>query len=129
MTLEELIAKHSKVINYFKLISNRKRKNSLTVMFDYCSEGIWGKGASYRFTRLSKPLQKEFLKWIKDTERTYCFYENNKYKKKLIDDKGLELAKKLKKELRAFKILIQKEDGSEYIIFENKIIKIRNKKI
>ena len=40
MTLEELIAKHSKVINYFKLISNRKRKNSLTVMFDYCSEGI-----------------------------------------------------------------------------------------
>jgi hypothetical protein len=41
----------------------------------------------------------------------------------------LELAKKLKKELRAFKILIQKEDGSEYIILENKIIKIRNKKI
>ena len=98
-------------------------------MFDYCSKGIWGKGASYRFTRLSKPLQKEFLKWIKDTERTYCFYENKKYKKKLIDDKGLELAKKLKKELRAFKILIQKEDGSEYIILENKIIKIRNKKI
>ena len=40
-----------------------------------------------------------------------------------------EIAKKLKKELRAFKILIQKEDGSEYIILENKIIKIRNKKI
>ena len=86
MTLEELIAKHSKVINYFKLISNRKRKNSLTVMFDYCSEGIWGKGASYRFTRLSKPLQKEFLKWINDTTITYFNYENNKHRYKLVSE-------------------------------------------
>ena len=33
------------------------------------------------------------------------------------------------KESDLAKILIQKEDGSEYIILENKVIKIINKKI
>ena len=45
-------------MNYFELISDRDR--SLTVMFDYCSEGIWGRNAGYRFSRLPNILQKEY---------------------------------------------------------------------
>ena len=111
-------------MNYFELISNRKRKNSLTVMFDYCSEGIWGKNAYYRFTRLPKKLQKEFLKWINDSQATYFFDENNKYRIKKIDKKGLELSFKLKKVLIQYKILLQMEDGSKYIILNHKKINI-----
>lgn len=109
---------------YSKLISNRKRNNELTVMFDYCSEGIWGKNALYRFSRLPKSLQKEFLKWINDTQATYYFYQNNKYKLKQIDIDGLKLSIKLKKELNKFKIIFQKEDGYKYLII-NKFKKIK----
>ena len=109
-------------MNYFELISDRDR--SLTVMFDYCSEGIWGRNAGYRFSRLPKLLQKEFLKWINDTTITYFNYENNKHRYKLVNIKGFELAKKLKKELKYYKIIIQIEDGANYLILENQIIKI-----
>ena len=92
-------------MNYFKLISDRGR--SLTVMFDYCSEGIWGRNAGYRFSRLPKLLQKEFLKWINDTTITYFNYENNKHRYKLVKKKGFELAKK--------------STGREDIIYEGEV--------
>lgn len=109
-------------MTYFELIFNRKRKNTLIVMFDYCSEGIWGKNAYYRFTRLPKELQKDFLKWINDSQATYFFDENNKYRLKKIDKKGLELSFKLKKTLIRYKVLLQSENGSKFIILKNKKI-------
>lgn len=122
--IQELIKIQSKPNNYFELISNRHRKNSLIVMFDYCSEGLWGKNSWYRFSRLSKPSQKEFLKWINDTTVTYFYYKNNKHRCELIDKKGFELAKKLKKHLKYYKIIYQSESGIKYLILEKQIIKI-----
>lgn len=110
---------------YSNLLINRKRKNSLTMFFDYCSEGVWGFKSYYRFKRLPKPLQKEILQWINDTQATYYWYENNKYKLKQIDIDGIKLSLKLKKTLNKYKVIFQKENGSKYLILnKNKIIKL-----
>ena len=45
-------------MNYFELISDRDR--SLTVMFDYCSEGIWGETQAIDFLDYQNYYKKNF---------------------------------------------------------------------
>jgi len=86
--------------------TNKNCKPGIKVFPDFCSSGIWGHpdGVMIDFEELSisKELQKEFEDWINfyDDECTgrpsYCLL---KKKEKVLNKRGIELARKLKQEL------------------------------
>jgi len=70
------------------------RKDKITIMCDYCADGIWyNGGASYasskRFPLSVHILERQFQKWQDTYEYLYRDIESNKFKQKVIERSAL----------------------------------------
>lgn len=78
---------------------------SIKIMPDFCSSGIWdnksGIMIEFEDLAISKKLKKDFENWIQyyddkcTSKKTYCVLKS---KEQILNNKGRELAHKLKKE-------------------------------
>jgi len=106
--------------------------NIIKVMADFSSSGIWecdekGFGAMIDYCELeiSKELAKEFEAWIDfyDTCFEEDYYTFKVGKAKVMNELGLNLAKKLKKELSNVEIYFCEEntENEQYTLIKHKI--------
>lgn len=109
------LKKHKKL---YKKLSLKKKITEITVMFDYCSSGIWRtKKGTYK---LSKEIQNDLKQWIYDTMCLYLSYDKQEEKETeyfikediKLDERGLKIAKKIKKELN-IKVIYYNKDHIE----------------
>lgn len=108
------LKKHKNLYNKLSLIGNNAQ--SIKVMFDYFSSGIWGTKGK-RFI-VSNKIKRKLKKWI---YASTCFYysystkeiqqdENLKKEEIALDLIGLEIAKEIKKE-KKIKVCFQNKDN------------------
>lgn len=101
------LKKHKNV--YDKLKKKPLRPTTLCVMFDYCSPGIWCRGADEVLKTFSDKLQKRLQQWVCNLENLYMFTWDKKElteeetiaymeRKRELNREGRQIAKEVNKQ-------------------------------
>ena len=97
------LKKHKHV--YDKLKKKPLRPTRLCVMFDYCSPGIWCRGADEVLKTFSNELQKRLQQWVCDLENLYMSTWDKKEetiaymeRKRELNREGRKIAKEVNKQ-------------------------------